>query len=76
MSFTLAGKSDDAEAFVSNLAQRVLKHEDELMTIAQQLEQKGLEQSDCYQLDRADRKRPETNPPLTEKGLLKPFPVN
>jgi len=38
-----AGETDDAEAFVRNLAQRVPQHEDELMTIAQQLEQKGLE---------------------------------
>lgn len=38
-----AGEADDAEAFVRNLAQRVPEHEDELMTIAQQLEQKGLE---------------------------------
>ena len=38
-----AGETSDAEAFVRNLAQRVPQHEDELMTIAQQLEQKGLE---------------------------------
>ncbi|MDI6636419.1 Rpn family recombination-promoting nuclease/putative transposase [Pantoea dispersa] len=38
-----AGETDDAEAFVRNLAQRVPQHEDELMTIAQQLEQKGRE---------------------------------
>jgi len=38
-----AGETDDAEAFVRNLAQRVPQHEDELMTIAQQLEQKGIE---------------------------------
>ncbi|MFT4272410.1 MAG: Rpn family recombination-promoting nuclease/putative transposase [Pantoea sp.] len=37
------GETSDAEAFVRNLAQRVPQHEDELMTIAQQLEQKGLE---------------------------------
>lgn len=39
-----AGETDDAEAFVRNLAQKVPQHEDELMTIAQQLEQKGREQ--------------------------------
>lgn len=38
-----AGETSDAEAFVRNLAQRVPQHEDELMTIAQQLEQKGIE---------------------------------
>lgn len=38
-----AGETSDAEAFVRNLAQRVPQHEDELMTIAQQLEQKGME---------------------------------
>lgn len=38
-----AGETDDAEAFVRNLALRVPQHEDELMTIAQQLEQKGRE---------------------------------
>ncbi|CAJ0995838.1 Rpn family recombination-promoting nuclease/putative transposase [Sodalis praecaptivus] len=38
-----AGESSDAEAFVRELAQRVPQHEDELMTIAQQLEQKGIE---------------------------------
>lgn len=38
-----AGETDDAEAFVRNLAQKVPQHEDALMTIAQQLEQKGIE---------------------------------
>lgn len=38
-----AGKTSDAEAFVRELAQRVPQHEDQLMTIAQQLEQKGIE---------------------------------
>ncbi|WP_369700797.1 Rpn family recombination-promoting nuclease/putative transposase [Pantoea sp. At-9b] len=37
------GETSDAETFVRNLAQRVPQHEDELMTIAQQLEQKGIE---------------------------------
>ncbi|WP_416414542.1 Rpn family recombination-promoting nuclease/putative transposase [Pantoea sp. App145] len=37
------GETDDAETFIRNLAQRVPQHEDELMTIAQQLEQKGIE---------------------------------
>ncbi len=38
-----AGKSSDAEAFIRELALRVPQNEDELMTIAQQLEQKGIE---------------------------------
>ncbi len=38
-----AGESADYEAFVRELAQRVPQHGDALMTIAQQLEQKGLE---------------------------------
>lgn len=38
-----AGESSDAQAFVRELARRVPQHEDELMTIAQQLEQKGIE---------------------------------
>ena len=38
-----AGESADAEAFVRELAQRVPQHGDALMTIAQQLEQKGIE---------------------------------
>jgi recombination-promoting nuclease RpnB len=38
-----AGETSDAEAFVRELAQRVPQHKEELMTIAQQLEQKGLE---------------------------------
>ncbi|EBP4851907.1 ISNCY family transposase, partial [Salmonella enterica] len=33
----------DSEAFVRELAQRVPQHGDALMTIAQQLEQKGIE---------------------------------
>lgn len=37
-----AGETCDAEAFVRELALRVPQHEDELMTIAQQLEQKGI----------------------------------
>ena len=36
-----AGETSDAEAFVRELAQRVPQHGDALMTIAQQLEQKG-----------------------------------
>lgn len=39
-----AGETSDAEAFVRELAQRVPQHGDALMTIAQQLEQKGIEQ--------------------------------
>lgn len=38
-----AGETSDAEAFVRELAQRLPQHEDELMTIAQPLEQKGIE---------------------------------
>ncbi|MBN1087274.1 Rpn family recombination-promoting nuclease/putative transposase [Erwinia aphidicola] len=38
-----AGETFDAEAFVRELAQRVPQHGDALMTIAQQLEQKGIE---------------------------------
>jgi predicted transposase/invertase (TIGR01784 family) len=38
-----AGESADAQAFVRALALRVPQHEEELMTIAQQLEQKGIE---------------------------------
>ncbi|WLS78544.1 Rpn family recombination-promoting nuclease/putative transposase [Erwinia pyri] len=38
-----AGESADYEAFVRELAQRVPQHGDALMTIAQQLEQKGIE---------------------------------
>ena len=38
-----AGETSDAEAFVRELARRVPQHEDALMTIAQQLEQKGIE---------------------------------
>lgn len=37
-----AGESADAEAFVRELAQRVPQHEDALVTISQQLEQKGI----------------------------------
>lgn len=40
----LAGEVDDAEAFVRNLARKMPLYEDQLMTIAEQLEQKGLEQ--------------------------------
>jgi len=38
-----AGESADSEAFVRELAQCVPQHGDALMTIAQQLEQKGIE---------------------------------
>ena len=38
-----AGETPDAEAIIRELAQRMPQHEDELMTIAQQLEQKGRE---------------------------------
>lgn len=39
-----AGDAADAETFVQELTLRVPKHGDELMTIAQQLEQKGIRQ--------------------------------
>jgi len=38
-----AGETSDAEALVRELAQRVPQHGDALMTIVQQLEQKGIE---------------------------------
>ncbi|EBC1279744.1 Rpn family recombination-promoting nuclease/putative transposase, partial [Salmonella enterica] len=38
-----AGETVDAEAFVRELAQRVPQYGDAFMTIAQQLEQKGIE---------------------------------
>lgn len=48
-----AGESADSEAFVRELAQRVPQHGGALMTIAQQLEQKGIEKGiqlgECYQ---------------------------
>ncbi|MCS3431439.1 Rpn family recombination-promoting nuclease/putative transposase [Klebsiella sp. BIGb0407] len=37
------GETLDGEAFVRKLAQRAPQHEDQLMTIAEQLEQKGME---------------------------------
>lgn len=37
-----AGESTNADAFICELAQRVPQHKDALMTIAQQLEQKGI----------------------------------
>ncbi|WP_300001479.1 Rpn family recombination-promoting nuclease/putative transposase [uncultured Cedecea sp.] len=37
------GETLDGEAFVRELAQRVPQHKDQLMTIAEQLEQKGME---------------------------------
>ena len=40
--FMQAGESADHEAFVCELAQRVPQHGDALMTIAHQLEQKGI----------------------------------
>ena len=39
-----AGEAVDSEVFVRELALRVPQHGDSLMTIAQQLEQKGIEQ--------------------------------
>jgi predicted transposase/invertase (TIGR01784 family) len=39
------GETPDAEGFLRDLAQRIPQHEDELMTIAQQLEQKGKQEA-------------------------------
>lgn len=39
-----AGETSDAQSFIRELAQRVPQHGDALMTIAQQLEQKGIEE--------------------------------
>lgn len=39
----LAGETSDAAAFVREMAWRMPQHKDELMTIAQQLEQQGIE---------------------------------
>lgn len=47
-----AGETSDAEAFVRQLAQRVPQHGDTLMTIAQQLERKGMEKG--FQLGRQE----------------------
>ena len=41
--FLQAGESSDAKAFVRELAQRMPQQGDELMTIAEQLKQEGLE---------------------------------
>lgn len=38
-----AGNAADGESFIRNLARRVPQHGDALMTIAEQLEQKGME---------------------------------
>lgn len=68
-----AGETDDAEAFVRNLAQRVPQHGDELMTIAPQLEQKGREQG------RAEGEREATLKiarAMLEKGLDNPTVMN
>jgi len=40
--FAQAGQASNAKAFVRKLAQRVPQHRDELMTIAEQLEQEGI----------------------------------
>lgn len=61
-----AGETDDAEAFVRNLAQRVPQHEDELMTIAQQLEQKGLEKG---RLEGRQEGKMEVARNLLQKGI-------
>ena len=51
-----AGETADAEAFVRKLAQRVPQHEEALMTIAQQLEQKGIEKGILLGREEGERK--------------------
>ena len=51
-----AGETSDAEAFVRELAQRVPQHGDALMTIAQQLEQKGIEKGRAEGIELGERR--------------------
>jgi predicted transposase/invertase (TIGR01784 family) len=51
-----AGESADYEAFVRELAQRVPQHGDALMTIAQQLEQKGIEKGRAEGIELGERR--------------------
>lgn len=51
-----AGESVDYEAFVRELAQRVPQHGDALMTIAQQLEQKGIEKGRAEGIELGERR--------------------
>ena len=50
-----AGETLDAEAFVRELAQHVPQHGDVLMTIAQQLEQKGIEKGRMEGIEKGER---------------------
>ncbi|RYM60787.1 hypothetical protein BSQ98_19165 [Serratia liquefaciens] len=50
-----AGESANAEAFVRELALRVPQHEEELMTIAQQLEQKGIQLGEQRGIEKGER---------------------
>lgn len=50
-----AGEAVDPEVFVRELAQRVPQHGDELMTIAQQLEQKGIEIGEQRGIEKGER---------------------
>ena len=50
-----AGEAVDPEVFVRELAQRVPQHGDELMTIAQQLEQKGIEIGEQRGIEKSER---------------------
>ncbi|ORM89904.1 Rpn family recombination-promoting nuclease/putative transposase [Pantoea cypripedii] len=78
-----AGETSNAEAFVRKLAQRVPNHEDALMTIAEQLKQKGiqlgeqrgiekgkLEVARYMLLDGMDRSTVKRMTGLTEEQLL------
>ncbi len=51
-----AGESADYEAFVRELAQRVPQHGDALITIAQQLEQKGIEKGRAEGIELGERR--------------------
>lgn len=51
-----AGEAADYEAFVRELAQRVPQHGDALMTIAQQLEQKGIEKGRAEGIELGERR--------------------
>ncbi|MCW2475107.1 Rpn family recombination-promoting nuclease/putative transposase [Candidatus Symbiopectobacterium sp. NZEC151] len=50
-----AGNTSNAEAYVRQLAQRVPQHGDELMTIAEQLEQKGIEKGIEQGIEKGER---------------------
>lgn len=50
-----AGEAVDSVVFVRELAQRVPQHGDELMTIAQQLEQKGIEIGEQRGIEKGER---------------------